>query len=95
MISASRKKCRLLAIGLCYLKTKHIPVKRQSAVQIRHLEMHMADPYFGMKRTRLRVGSNHMPQATPTCVLGKIQRVKIILARASVMAMQSPRLIAN
>ena len=48
MIPARREKCRRRSETLRQLKPKHITIKSKGALQVRHLQMHVAHPDIGM-----------------------------------------------
>jgi hypothetical protein len=43
VIAASREECGLISITLRQFETEHVPIKRNRAIEVRDLEMHVAD----------------------------------------------------
>jgi hypothetical protein len=50
MIPARRNESSVSAVTLRQLEAEHATVKSQRAVQVGHLEMHVANPNVGMNR---------------------------------------------
>lgn len=69
MIPARRDKRRALAVALGQFKPKHAAIKRQRPIQVRHFQMHVANPDFRIYRSLFHKGldARHSARVSSPC----------------------------
>jgi len=65
MVAAGRKERCLASIPLRQLKSEHVAIKRERALQVRHFQVDVTDPGLRGNRlkTSIRFHALNMPQA--------------------------------